>query len=110
MLGDMIDEYPRWGYDLFRRNCRHFAEDLCSRIGVQRLPDWVYGLARLCAAAEDFMQDSLNQSIAQRLQEILPESLASFWTSTETSTEEAANKPSVEGALPVDSTMAYPPL
>ncbi|CAE7560924.1 unnamed protein product [Symbiodinium pilosum] len=106
----MIEEYQGRDYDTLRRNCCHFCEDLCQRLGVSKLPDWVYRLARIGAAAADFVNDTMNDSWSERLQEMLPESLSSVCASWKTSSEETSSKPPVEGALPVDPGMAYPPL
>ena len=110
ILIDVIEEYQGRDYDTLRRNCCHFSEDLCQRLGVSKLPDWVYRLARIGAAAADFVNESMNDSWSERLQEMLPESLSSVWASWKTSSEESSSKPPVEGALPVDPGMAYPPL
>mmetsp|Transcript_65287 Transcript_65287/g.156034 ORF Transcript_65287/g.156034 Transcript_65287/m.156034 type:complete len:585 (-) Transcript_65287:5-1759(-) len=45
----LIDELAQaWHgehYDLLRRNCCHFSDTLCWRLGVGRIPDWVTNLA-----------------------------------------------------------------
>lgn len=50
ILSAMLEEYPGGSYDLLQRNCCHFADDLCSRLGAGCLPDWVHRLARTGAA------------------------------------------------------------
>jgi len=42
-------EYTGGDYDLLRRNCCHFADDFCQRLGVGRIPGWLYRLARIGA-------------------------------------------------------------
>lgn len=49
LLGQLRLEYPGGEYDLLRRNCCHFADDFCQRLGVGRIPGWVYRLARIGA-------------------------------------------------------------
>ena len=111
VLTTMVNEYPGQGYDVFRRNCCHFAEDLCERVGVQKLPDWIYRLARIGAAADEFIADTItmSDSWSESLQEMFPVSLTSVWTSWQSTSQETANKPPI-GALPVDPGMTYPPL
>lgn len=49
VISDLVEEYPGQDYDLLRRNCCHFADDFCQRLGVGRIPSWVHRLARLGA-------------------------------------------------------------
>jgi hypothetical protein len=42
-------EYQGKTYDHLRRNCCHFADELCQRLGVGKIPNWVYRLARIGA-------------------------------------------------------------
>lgn len=44
-------EYVGCSYNLFHRNCCHFADDLCQRLGVGQIPPWVYRLASLGGGA-----------------------------------------------------------
>mmetsp|Transcript_98678 Transcript_98678/g.170864 ORF Transcript_98678/g.170864 Transcript_98678/m.170864 type:complete len:482 (-) Transcript_98678:56-1501(-) len=45
-IRDLIEEYPGQRYDLLHRNCCHFADDFCQRLGVDPIPGWVHRLAR----------------------------------------------------------------
>ncbi|CAE6967288.1 agaA [Symbiodinium sp. CCMP2592] len=56
MTEQLSREYPGPAYDLLRRNCCHFADDFCQRLGVGRIPSWVYRLARIAARIENFLQ------------------------------------------------------
>lgn len=49
VISQMLEEYPGHDYDLLRRNCCHFADDLCQRLGVGGIPPWVHRLANLGA-------------------------------------------------------------
>jgi len=42
----MSSEYQGCDYSLLRRNCIHFADDFCHRLGVGGMPLWVHRLAR----------------------------------------------------------------
>jgi len=46
ILETMSSEYQGSDYNLLRRNCIHFADDLCSRLGVGGVPRWVHRLVR----------------------------------------------------------------
>jgi len=38
-------------YDTLRKNCCHFCDDFCKRLGVGPIPDWIMSLAGAGAAA-----------------------------------------------------------
>merc|ERR1719350_1094505 len=52
----LIEEYPGDDYELLRRNCCHFADDFCRRLGAGRIPRWVHRLARLGASIDGMLQ------------------------------------------------------
>lgn len=41
ILREMSREWPGNSYDLLSKNCNHFCDALCERLGVQKLPAWV---------------------------------------------------------------------
>eukprot|EP00397_Hematodinium_sp_SG-2012_P016857 GEMP01017210.1.p1 GENE.GEMP01017210.1~~GEMP01017210.1.p1 ORF type:complete len:389 (+),score=87.59 GEMP01017210.1:135-1301(+) len=49
LIGELVELYPGWDYDLLRRNCCHFADDMCQRMGVGQIPGWIYRFARVGA-------------------------------------------------------------
>jgi hypothetical protein len=55
LLTQMIEEYPGHDYDLLRRNCCHFADEFCRRIGAGGIPGWVHRLARFGAGVDTLM-------------------------------------------------------
>lgn len=56
VISQLIEEYPGNDYDLLRRNCCHFADDFCIRLGVGSIPGWVHRLARIGARFEQFFR------------------------------------------------------
>lgn len=62
LIRDLVEDYPGQEYDLLRRNCCHFADDFCQRLGVGPIPGWVHRLARLGAGADGVMQAMLGSS------------------------------------------------
>jgi len=56
IIADMVEEYPGNDYDLLRRNCCHFADELCQRLGVGCIPSWIYRLARVGAGVATMLQ------------------------------------------------------
>lgn len=52
IISGLLEEYPGHDYDLLRRNCCHFAEEFCRRLGVDGIPNWLHRLARLGAGVE----------------------------------------------------------
>jgi len=41
----MEREWPSDGYNLVRRNCLHFCDELCRALGVEPIPNWTRNLA-----------------------------------------------------------------
>merc|ERR1712096_528671 len=56
IITSLIEEYPGDDYDLLRRNCCHFADDFCKRLGVGGIPGWVHRLARIGAGVDNLLQ------------------------------------------------------
>jgi len=47
LLKEMEMDWLAIDYDIFSRNCCHFANELCSRLGVGELPGWVMRLTQV---------------------------------------------------------------
>lgn len=45
VIGEMMALWRGATYDLFRRNCCNFCNELCCRLGVGPIPGWVHRLA-----------------------------------------------------------------
>jgi hypothetical protein len=56
LISELVEDYPGDSYDLLRRNCCHFADDFCIRLGVGNIPGWVYRLARIGANVDVMLQ------------------------------------------------------
>jgi len=69
IISQMIEEYPGDDYDLLRRNCCHWADDFCQRLGVSRIPGWVHRLARVGARLDGALQ--VAQGLHDRFKGIL---------------------------------------
>ncbi|KAF8008736.1 hypothetical protein BT93_K2401 [Corymbia citriodora subsp. variegata] len=41
ILRELSREWPGHTYDLLSRNCNHFCDEFCERLGVPKLPGWV---------------------------------------------------------------------
>jgi len=55
-ISQLKDEYPGHDYEILRRNCCHFADDFCQRLGVGTIPPWVYRLACIGARIDSVLQ------------------------------------------------------
>ncbi|KAL5718649.1 hypothetical protein ACHQM5_011529 [Ranunculus cassubicifolius] len=51
ILRELSREWPGNSYDLLSRNCNHFCDELCERLGVPKLPGWVNRFANAGDAA-----------------------------------------------------------
>jgi len=56
LIGCMVELYPGSDYELLRRNCCHFADDFCQKMGVGRIPGWIYRFARVGAGFDTMIQ------------------------------------------------------
>lgn len=63
IIAVLIEDYPGHDYDLLRRNCCHFADDFCRRLGVGGIPGWVHRLARVGARVDSVMQATMNRGL-----------------------------------------------
>lgn len=66
-ISQLVDEYPGDGFDPYHRNCVHFADDLCARLGVGAVPAWVHHLALVTAQTEALLKT------AQHVKETMPD-------------------------------------
>jgi len=56
VVKDLEERYQGYTYDLLQRNCCHFADDLCQRLGVGAIPSWIHRLARMANRMKRFSQ------------------------------------------------------
>eukprot|EP00930_Biecheleria_cincta_P089019 TRINITY_DN78276_c0_g1_i1.p1 TRINITY_DN78276_c0_g1~~TRINITY_DN78276_c0_g1_i1.p1 ORF type:complete len:197 (+),score=22.04 TRINITY_DN78276_c0_g1_i1:98-688(+) len=45
ILEDMMEDWKGREYDILRKNCCHFAEQFCLKLGVGTLPTWVMNMS-----------------------------------------------------------------
>lgn len=57
-LKELSREWPGYAYDLLSKNCNHFCDSLCERLGVQKLPGWVNRFANAGDAAVDVAENT----------------------------------------------------
>ncbi|KAJ8442036.1 hypothetical protein Cgig2_007874 [Carnegiea gigantea] len=75
ILRELSREWPRFTYDLLSRNCNHFCDELCERLGVLKIPGWVNRFANVGDAAIE-ITDCVRRYLARcygRLRLDLPE-------------------------------------
>lgn len=53
ILRELSREWPGNAYDLLAKNCNHFCDELCERLGVPKLPGWVNRFANAGDAAAE---------------------------------------------------------
>ncbi|KAJ8773194.1 hypothetical protein K2173_028371 [Erythroxylum novogranatense] len=51
ILRELSREWPGGSYDLLAKNCNHFCDELCEKLGVPKLPGWVNRFANAGDAA-----------------------------------------------------------
>jgi len=70
VTSQLLEDYPGHDYDLLRRNCCHFADDFCRRLGVAGVPCWVYRLATVGAQVDAMLRAA--RTIRDQLDQIAP--------------------------------------
>jgi len=55
IISSMTHEWRGEDYDILRKNCGHFANDLCQRLGVGSLPQWITSMATASSSFLDGM-------------------------------------------------------
>merc|ERR1712232_579380 len=53
LITKLSGEWPGDSYDLLRRNCCTFSDELCQQLGVGAIPRWVQNLAGAGATLHD---------------------------------------------------------
>ncbi|KAG0581635.1 hypothetical protein KC19_4G267500 [Ceratodon purpureus] len=59
VVQELSREWPGVSYDLLSRNCNHFCDSLCVRLGVQRVPLWVNRFANAGDAAFEAVDNTM---------------------------------------------------
>lgn len=72
VISGLIEDYPGTDYDLFSRNCCHFADDFCQRLGVGTIPAWIHRFSFLGTRVANAMHaaKSIGNHIDGALQEV----------------------------------------
>jgi len=55
LIEEMKTEWRGCTYHLLSRNCHHFSDSFCQRLGVNRIPTWLNDLAGTGAATVEFL-------------------------------------------------------
>ncbi|CAM8969322.1 unnamed protein product [Rhodiola kirilowii] len=58
ILRELSREWPGHSYDLLAKNCNHFCEEFCERLGVPKLPGWVNRFANAGDAALEVAENT----------------------------------------------------
>ncbi|KAF5731168.1 hypothetical protein HS088_TW19G00773 [Tripterygium wilfordii] len=53
ILRELSREWPGSSYDLLSKNCNHFCDEFCEKLGVPKLPGWVNRFANAGDAAAE---------------------------------------------------------
>ncbi|KAG8485916.1 hypothetical protein CXB51_020217 [Gossypium anomalum] len=58
ILRELSREWPGTSYDLLSKNCNHFCDELCERLGIQKPPGWVNRFANTGDAAIEMAENT----------------------------------------------------
>jgi hypothetical protein len=56
VLTDLIEEFRGQDYRMFDKNCCHFADEFCKRLGVGDIPTWVHRLGHIASNAQGLIK------------------------------------------------------
>lgn len=72
VISGLIEDYPGTDYDLLSRNCCHFADDFCQRLGVGRIPAWIHRFSFIGTHVANMMNaaHAIGSQIDGALQEV----------------------------------------
>eukprot|EP00252_Welwitschia_mirabilis_P022403 TRINITY_DN6052_c0_g1_i2.p1 TRINITY_DN6052_c0_g1~~TRINITY_DN6052_c0_g1_i2.p1 ORF type:complete len:246 (-),score=53.46 TRINITY_DN6052_c0_g1_i2:70-807(-) len=77
ILRELSGEWPGYSYDLLAKNCNHFCDDFCERLGVQKLPAWVNRFANAGDTAIE-VAESTAEKFRQAKDEIITASKVAY--------------------------------
>lgn len=89
ILRKMKPEWMAPTYDLFRNNCCFFSREFVTELGVGTIPEWIYSLANVGAAIDDFYKSSNSSCIKEKketggISKVRPASCGNKTTTTTT--------------------------
>lgn len=58
LISEMMDKWRGVTYDFFQRNCCSFCNELCQRLGVGPIPDWVERLAKAAGRTLQVLEEA----------------------------------------------------
>ncbi|VFQ58280.1 unnamed protein product [Cuscuta campestris] len=58
ILRELSREWPGFLYDLLSKNCNHFCDEFCERLGAPKLPGWVNRFANAGDAAMEMAENT----------------------------------------------------
>ncbi|GAA0169396.1 hypothetical protein Leryth_020296 [Lithospermum erythrorhizon] len=92
ILRELSKEWPGRCYDLLSKNCNHFCDEFCERLGVPKLPGWVNRFAHAGDAAMDIAETTA-LTFRQAKTEIVSASKAAYQFLVGVSSAECPSSP-----------------
>ncbi|KAK4403618.1 hypothetical protein Sango_0730400 [Sesamum angolense] len=103
ILRELSREWPGHSYDLLSKNCNHFCDEFCERLGVPKLPGWVNRFAHAGDAAAEIAGNT-----AYRLRQAKTEIISASKVAYRFLAGVASNNSVVAPESPGDSTRGSP--
>ncbi|CAI7850489.1 unnamed protein product, partial [Closterium sp. NIES-53] len=95
VIAEMSVQWPGESYDMLGRNCNHFCDELCVKLGVGPIPAWVNRFARTGDSAAE-LYDQVGQQVAA-LQE-WSSGTYNYWFGAASPSAASASTPNAAGA------------
>ncbi|KAL2456079.1 PPPDE putative thiol peptidase family protein [Forsythia ovata] len=103
ILRELSREWPGHSYDLLSKNCNHFCDEFCERLGVPKLPGWVNRFAHAGDTAAEIAGNT-----AYRLRQAKTEIVAASKVAYRFLAGVASNNSIVTPGSPVNSPRGSP--
>ncbi|WCJ36708.1 PPPDE putative thiol peptidase family protein [Euphorbia peplus] len=103
ILRELSREWPGGIYDLLAKNCNHFCDEFCERLGVPKLPAWVNRFANAGDAALEVAGNTAFR-FRQAKAEIVSASRVAYRFLVGVGSNNGTSSPDSSGAKPSSST------
>ncbi|CAI5945289.1 unnamed protein product [Closterium sp. NIES-64] len=104
IIAEMSVQWPGVSYDMLGRNCNHFCDELCVKLGVGPIPAWVNRFARTGDSAAE-LYDQVGQ---QLFSEAAPETSGKVTRDDVAKAAESLVKQAVKASSPPKEAEATP--
>nr|GMD56708.1 deSI-like protein At4g17486 [Ipomoea batatas] len=82
ILRELSRDWPGFLYDLLSKNCNHFCDEFCEKLGVPKLPGWVNRFAHAGDAALEMAENTAFRIMSYNVSDQLRQAKAEIVTAS----------------------------